>query len=131
MYYWKILNLKENELLYKFYLAQSLRPVKNDWALQILEDKSDIGITLSDDEVKNITQYKFHSMIKRQINISAMNHLQNIQSKQSKTKHLQIDEKFEPAEYLTWEVLSPSEIQTLFRLRSRCSNVKGNQEFSL
>ena len=127
MYYWKILNLKENELLYKFYLAQSLRPVKNDWALQILEDKSDIGITLSDDEVKNITQYKFHSMIKRQINISAMNHLQNIQSKQSKTKHLQIDEKFEPAEYLTSEVLSPSEIQTLFRLRSRCINVKGNQ----
>ena len=53
-----------------------------------------------------------------------------IQSKQSKTDHLKISDSITPAEYLTSTNLSVPEIRTLFRLRSRTINVKGNQSTS-
>ena len=39
MYYWHIMHLNKNELLFKFYLAQKLKPSKNDWVIQIGKDK--------------------------------------------------------------------------------------------
>ena len=35
--------LNEDELVYKFFMAQSLKPSKNDWVLQILQDKKDLN----------------------------------------------------------------------------------------
>ena len=48
MYYWHIMHLNEDELVYKFFKAQSLRPSKNDWVLQILQDKKDLNLEMDD-----------------------------------------------------------------------------------
>ena len=39
----------------QYTIAQSLRPSKNDWALQIQKDMSDIGLVMSTDEIKTST----------------------------------------------------------------------------
>ena len=58
MYYWHLIHLDENELINKFYVPQSLKPRKNDWALQILQDKKDLNLDKSDKEMKNISKTK-------------------------------------------------------------------------
>ena len=43
-YYHYLVNLDENEMLYKFFLAQYKYPVKDDWTLQVVQDLKDFGI---------------------------------------------------------------------------------------
>ena len=126
MYYWQILHLDKDELLYKFYLAQSLKPGKNDWVLQIVQDKSDIQLDMSEADILKTSKNKFKSIIQSKINLSVKNYFQQIQAKQTKTSHLKITENFRPAKYLSSRNLNPAEIQTLFRLRSRTISVKNN-----
>ena len=130
MYYWHLMHLDENELIYKFYVAQSLRPGKNDWALQILEDKKDLNLDISDEEMKNISKTKFQKILQGRIKESAAKYLIKTQSRQSKTKHLKISDKFMPASYLSSKSLCTEEISTLFKLRSRTVDVKENNSSS-
>ena len=50
--------------------------------------------------------------------------------KSYKTNHLKISEKMSAAKYLFSKKINVKEIRTLFRLRSRMINVKGNQKSS-
>ena len=38
LFYWHSLYLEENELLFKFYLAQKFKPRKNDWMPEVYKD---------------------------------------------------------------------------------------------
>ena len=128
MYYWHILHLDENELLYKFYVAQKLKPNKSDWVSQIIKDKKDLKIQINDEEVRKMSKTKFKQLIQTKINEFAKRCFLEIQSKQSKTSKLKIYETRKPAEYLYSKNLCKEEIQTLFKLRCRTIDVKLNQE---
>ena len=130
MYYWHILNLDEDELLYKFYLAQSLRPCKTDWSETIKQDMSDIDLQMSEEQIKKTKKIKFKNIIQSKMNVCVKKYFIDMQSKQSKTSHLKIKENPSPAKYLSSKRLSIPEIQTLFKLRSRTLNLKDNQKSS-
>ena len=130
MYYWHILHSDETELLNKFYSAQLLRPTKNDWAIQITKDKKELHINLSDEEVKLMSKPKFKELVLRKINALAARQFSEIQSKQQKTKQLQISDKQQPAPYLFSKTLCQEEVRTLFKLRSSTIDVKGNMSSS-
>ena len=130
MYYWQILHYDETELLYKFNLAQSLRPGKNDWVLQIAQDLSDIDLHMTEEDIKRTSKTKFKSIIQSKVNTCVKTYFQKIQAKQSKTSNLIITENMKPAKFLSSRNLNPSEIRTLFRLRSRTISVKDNQSSS-
>ena len=51
---WHIVNAETDSLLNKFYRAQKLKPVKNDWVLKIEEDKEFLEIKITDTELRNI-----------------------------------------------------------------------------
>ena len=112
-------------------MAQSLKPGKDDWVLQIVQDKSDIQLDMSEAKIQKTSKNKFKSIIQSKVNLSVQNYFEKIQAKQSKTSHLKITENFRPAKYLSSRNLNPAEIQTLFRLRSRTISVNNNQGFSL
>ena len=128
MYWWEILKKGENELVYKFYSAQKLKPVKNDFVLQIAADLNEIEWDISDMEAKNMSKLKFKKIMETKVNTCARRYLERM--KKSKTDHLKIDEKFSSAKYLFSKKLNVREIQTLFRLRSRTLNVKDNHKSS-
>ena len=128
MYYWHIMHLDKNELLYKFYVAQKLKPNKNDWVNQIIKDKKDLQIEMCDEEVARISKLKFKELLKNKINEFAIKCFQAIQSKQSKSSKLEINKLRKPAKYLFSKNLCLEEKQTLFKLRSRTVDVKMNQE---
>ena len=94
MYYWHIMHLNKNELLFKFYLAQKLKPSKNDWVIQIGKDKKDLRMQLDDEEVMRMPKHKFKEILQNQLNAFVANYFLAIQSKQTKTKHLKITNKF-------------------------------------
>ena len=130
MYYWHLMHLDKDELIYKFYVAQCLRPGKNDWALQILADKKDLNLDISDEEMRNISKTKFQKILQSRIKENAAKYLSKTQLRQSKTKHLKISEKFIAARYLHSKSMCTEEISTLFKLRSRTIDVKDNRESS-
>ena len=85
MYYWQIVNLNKEELVSMFYTAQTFRPVKNDWVVQLAKDKADLGIqNMKDEDVRKIPQQKFKTFLKNKINQIRYTNLREIQEKQSK-----------------------------------------------
>ena len=100
-------------MLYKFYIAQKLKPSKNDWVTQVEKDKKDLQLDLDDEEVMKMSQLKFKHIIQNKMRDFVAKCFQAIQSKQSKTSQLKISNKFKPAEYLFSQNLCKDEIQTL------------------
>ena len=98
--------------------------------VQITQDKKELNLEFDDDEIRNMTRAKFKSIILKKINEFAAKYFQRIQSKQQKTKHFEISDKFTPAAYLFSSKLSNDEIRTLFKLRSGTIDVKGNMSSS-
>ena len=130
MYFWHILHLNDNELVKKFYIAQSLQPVKKDWAIQIKEDISDINLSLREDDIKRLSKEEFQKILKTKMKAHVTEYFLNVQAQKVKTKNYVIDGSMKPASYLFSDKLTVSEIQTLFKLRSRTVNVKGNHSSS-
>ena len=82
LFYWLILHLDENELLAKFFLAQKFKPRRNDWVLKISKDLEEIGLSLSEIEIKNMSKNQFKKIILAKVNISVKKSFLRIQNKQ-------------------------------------------------
>jgi hypothetical protein len=126
LYYWHILHLEEKELVYKFYLGQKFKPSRNDWILTVQKDMDEIGLQLTEKEIKEMSRDKFRAIIQSNINVSASNYLSR--KRGSKTAQLKFDIK--PSDYLFSKELNVEEIQNLFKLRTRTIDAKDNQESS-
>ena len=126
LYYWHILNLEEKEILHKFYLGQKFKPSRNDWVLTIQKDMDEIGLLMTEKEVKEMSQEKFKAIVQSKINVSVTKYL--LSKRGSKTAQLKFD--IQPSKYLFSKELNVEEIQTLFKLRTRTIDVKENQESS-
>ena len=125
MFLWHILHLDQKELLFKFYLAQSMVCHKDDWVEQVRKDRVDLDLQLSDKEISSMSKEKFRELVKMKTKIIAIKYLNEQKTKHSKSSHLNLS-NLTPAEYLKSKNLSKEEVQTLFKLRFRMINVKQN-----
>ena len=126
LFYWHILRLEENELLFRFLEAQKLRPSKNDWILEVNKNMYEIDLKMSEEEVKNMSKRKFKTLVQRKMNNSVKKDILKIQSKQSKTTKLKISESFQPIKFLFSQKLCVDEIKTLMRIQTRTIDIKKN-----
>ena len=125
MYYWHVLHLDSSELVHKFYSAQKLKPVRNDFVLQIEQDKSDLGLrNMSDEDIYKIPKEKFKSCILAKIDQLKCKKYQ--EAKGTKTMDLEPRSSSTPVNYLLSKHLCVKEIQTLFKLKTQMINVKHN-----
>ena len=67
MFWYDIVNRDEKSLLHKFYKAQKIKTVKNDWIEQLEKDKIDLEIDLDDKTVKQYSKRKFKKYVKTKI----------------------------------------------------------------
>ena len=88
MYWWHLVNLSKDELLNKVYKAQKMSPNKGDWVEQLEKDKKELGLQISDEEVKTFTLEQFRRMVKRKVEITAGKYLEGKQKSHSKTENL-------------------------------------------
>ena len=87
--------------MFRFFTAQKLRPVKNDWVLQIEKDKADVGLEkMADEDIKKISKQKFKTFLKTKINQLEIKEFKEVQKKQSKTKNLMLRNSDSPTQYI-------------------------------
>jgi hypothetical protein len=51
---------------------------RNDWVVQLEDDKKDLDLNLSDDEVKPFKQEQFRTLVQMKISIFAAKYLEQI-----------------------------------------------------
>ena len=129
MYWWHLVNVKNSELIHKFYLAKKSNRSKGDWIYQLEQDKKDLKLDLSDTEIGCYSKDQFSRIVKQKTEEFAARQLEKVRDNHSKTENLKF-EGFKPAKYFFSKNLTTQEVQTLFKLRTRMVNVKGNYRSS-
>ena len=83
-------------------------------------------LALTDEEISEISEEKFISIVTRAVNNEALDYLNNIASGHSKAEDL-VKTKLAREEYFVDTNLSKSEVELLFALRTRTvSDIKAN-----
>ena len=85
----------------------------------------DLDLQLEDEEIKCFKREQFRNIVKNRLEKFAAKYLLQLKKSHSKTEHLRFN-GFKPAEYLMTRNLTSKEVQTLFKLRTRMIDVKGN-----
>ena len=89
------------------------------------EDKDDISLNLSANEMKSMKKAKFKKYLKEKINAGAFSYLKCLQQSHSKVMNIKYD-KLKIAPYLKNSNFRNEEKSLLFNLRTRMVNVKSN-----
>ena len=75
MYLWHIFSQPDHEMIHKCYLAQKLKPVRNDYFLMISTEKEKYGIELSDSEIQNMSKTRFRKIVYESVERYAISNL--------------------------------------------------------
>ena len=67
MYLHNILIKPKNELIRKVYEVQKLLPTKGDWYQQVVDDKSKLGIDLSDIKISKMSKDQFKKKVSESV----------------------------------------------------------------
>ena len=126
MFLFWILQEDPNCLIYRFFQAQVKDPKPGDWCLLIKDDFKALDISLSFDDIKNITKNEFKKFLKDRIEEKAFQYLMEKKKEHSKMSDLKYD-KLRIQNYLKPESkLLNSERNFILQIRSRMLNVKNN-----
>ena len=88
MYYWTILNKNDEELVKQVFILQKRHAVRDDWATEIQSNLNSLDITLSEEEIKQMTKVQFKNIINSKVKQKASEFLNCLRQEHSKTKHL-------------------------------------------
>ena len=88
MYWWHLNNVKKEELIYKIYKCQKLKPQKNDWIYQLKGDLKELNISLEDSDLTYISKERFNTYIKEKVENIVRSMLEKKKKSHSKSKGL-------------------------------------------
>ena len=126
MYYHHIIKRPNDELIFKFYKAQKLKPSRGDWVTLVDKDKQLLDIKIGDDEAEKMSKYKFKKYIKKVISEKAFEYLIKIKKTHSKLSDINYT-KLNMQNYLkSNNSLTDNEKCSLFQFRVRQIDVKCN-----
>ena len=74
---------EKDELIFKFYTVQNYSPSEGDWVQLVKKDISDIGLGLSEAEIKNMSKYQFKKIVKEKIVKLAASNLESRKKQKS------------------------------------------------
>ena len=128
LYWWNIINLEEDSMLYKVYIAQKNKPVRGDWVKLLDEDKKEFNLkSMSDNDLKRTFKSKtsFKKYIKKKAIEITEKYLNSKKERHTKLDNLKFT-KLKCAPYLNDPRISQREAKLLFNLRTRMYQVKSN-----
>ena len=125
MYWWKLVNCEKSELIHRVYDSQRIASCQGDWVRLLDSNKKALGITLGDDELKDISRNKFKAIIKSKVEQFALIEINEMKRRHSKSSYLH-SSSFKTADYLVDGRFSRTEIQLLSKLRSQTADLKIN-----
>ena len=126
MFYWTLLKKTEEELVKRVFNALQEFSSKGDWLSQVKDDLIEFDISLSAQQIKSMSRFRFKNLVQKKIKEKAAIYLTELQMEHSKTVNLK--QCSELPQYLTCEKLNTREKQLLFRLRNRTTPNKINMK---
>jgi hypothetical protein len=121
MYLHHILSKPKSELIRKVYEVQQQITTKNDWYSLVQDNKTELMINKSDEEISQISKDRFRSIVNKAVDKKAINYLNMIALGHSKSEDL-VKDKLVREGYFEDQRFSKSEIELLFALRTRMVN---------
>ena len=112
-------------MLFKVFIAQWERPVKNDWTEQVKDNLISLGFETDLEWVRKFKKDKFKKMVKSRIQEVAFQDLLASKEKHSKLKNLQYT-GLKMQEYLSHSDISVNQARILFKSRTRMTNYWNN-----
>ena len=133
MFYHYVLNEDSESLIYKFYKLQARKPVKNDWSLTVRENLDELKITLTENQIQNMSKIRFQKIVKESIKNAAFEYLLKLKNSHSKVSHIPY-ETLKMQDYLEPSIFSADLAKFTFLCRSRMlavgENYKQGQEIT-
>ena len=120
-----ILNESKDSLIYRFLQCQLLNRKKKEWITQVLTDIQDLKLDLNLEDLKTLKKSKLKTMLNCAVKGKAFLDLEDKKKSHSKVvKHAKLEIK----RYLKANKMkiNQDEAITIFKMRSRISNVKVN-----
>ena len=118
MFYHYILNEDSESLLHKFYKVQARNPVKNDWSLTIQENLNHLKISLTENQIQNMSKIAFQRIVKESVQTAAFYYLVKVKDTHSKVAHISYD-TLRMQDYLEPSIFSADLAKFTFQCRSR------------
>ena len=84
MYYHTLLKKGESELVKRVFNAQCQFSTKNDWYSEVKRILTLCGITLTEDEIRNSSVYKFKKLVNDRVKQRAVEDFTHLQMKHQK-----------------------------------------------
>ena len=116
---------KENEMIFKFFMAQLNYPLKNDWTNQVKEDLSDFAINDDLSFIKSKSINSFKKLVKAQAAKYELTRLLKVKAPHTKMDNLSYN-KLELQEYLKLKNCNAPQAKIMFRYRCRMANFGEN-----
>ena len=119
-----ILQQSEDSMIRQFFMLQLDQPSKGDWASSCVSDLKDLDISLSFEEISQISKQKFTKILNEKIKQSALSYLtskQNIKGGDIIYSNLEISEYLSPMNNL-----SMSDKRRMFQIRNMMVDIPSN-----
>ena len=117
-YLHSILRRNKNSMLYSFFFTQWNNQTKGDWTEIVRGDLEDFQIPCSLDSIAAKSKESFKNLVKGKVKDFSLKKLKTEQSKHSKMKELHYSD-LKIQNYLTDPNLTPNQMRTIFRYRTR------------
>ena len=120
-----ILEEKSESVIQRFFNLQLQNPTKGDWASICQQDLKELEINFSMQEIKSITKYKFTKLIKKAIQVKALEYL--LRKRGSKGKEI-VYKELKLAEYLSpnEKRITTTDQRNIFAIRNRMVPIQSN-----
>ena len=89
MYLWHLNSRENSELINRIYTTQKITNNVGDWIRLVEADMSELGITLTDEQIQGVSKNVFKNYVKKQVKINQLKYLSSLKTKHSKAKFLE------------------------------------------
>ena len=124
MYFWRILQMKDDELVKRVFNVQKLSSCKNDWVIQIAEDLKFCNINKTEEEIMMMKKTTFKKLVSTQIKEASDQYLMKLKNSHSKSKNIWPSNGIKL--YLKTNIISTEEKLLLFSMKCRMNDLKNN-----
>ena len=119
------MHAKDTDMLPRVYNVKKISSFAGDWVKLLDSDKEMFDINFSDEELLSLSQDKLKDHVKKRAVQLTLVYIEGLKEKHSKTQKYDTS-TLSTSEYLTDDRFVKSELDLLFKLRSRTIQVKQN-----
>jgi hypothetical protein len=127
-----LLNIRETEMLSKFFKAQWDSPIKSDWTIEVKNNLTELGLPTNMDVIKRMSKNSFSNLVKKHAKEFEFRRFLVIKETKAKSKMKNLFySELKLQDYLCLKTMNACQAKALFKFRVRMApfgeNFRGGQ----